>query len=78
MERMTQKAIKGFINSGLAVDITHHGTEEYSELLAKEKCFSSIGYSAGVYGLNGLLLKGYSTGTLYAITARTLAIFIYG
>jgi hypothetical protein len=30
-----------------------------------------------VYGLNGGLLKGHNSGTLYAITARTTALFIY-
>ena len=43
----------------------------------REKYLDKVGYSVGVYGLNGGLLQGHESGTLYAITARTSALFIY-
>ena len=42
-----------------------------------EGYYTQIGYSAGVYGCNGMLLQGHKTGKLYAITARTSAIFVF-
>lgn len=36
-----------------------------------------VGYSSGVYGCNGMLLKGNKTGKLYAITSRTTAVFVF-
>ena len=35
-----------------------------------------VGYSSGVYGCNGMLLRGKS-GQLYAVCARTTAIYIF-
>lgn len=43
----------------------------------KEGYYTQIGYAAGVYGCNGMLLQGHKTNTLYAITSRTTAIFTF-
>lgn len=77
MKKYTQKQLKNMVADGIAVDITH-GTNETREALEKtEGFYTQIGYSAGVYGCNGMLLKGNKTGTLYAITNRTTAIFVF-
>lgn len=71
MEKMTQKELKRLVRVGAAKDITHSSSradipEEYSQ----------VGYSSGVYGCNGMLLRG-KNGQLYAVCARTTAIYIF-
>ena len=39
--------------------------------------YTQVGFASGVYGCNGKLLKGLKDGKLYAITARSSAIFIF-
>ncbi len=72
MKRMNQNEIKILVTKGYAVDVTtaHDGD-------AIPERFEKIAYSRGTYGLNGLLLRGES-GTLYAVTRRTTAIFLFG
>lgn len=77
MRKYTQKELKTLIRTGAAVDITNHGTAEYKALIENEKDLDKLGYSSGIYGINGGLLQGQKTGTLYAITARSTAVFIY-
>ena len=71
MEKMTQKELKRLVNVGAAKDITYSSSrrdipEDYRQ----------VGYSSGVYGCNGMLLRGES-GQLYAVTGRTSAIYIF-
>lgn len=73
MKKYTQKELKYYVSMGLAVDITTAHTPD-----AIPERFKKVGYSHGVNGCNGLLLHGIETGTLYAITGRTTAIFIFG
>lgn len=77
MRKYTQRELKALVKMGAAVDITNHGTAEYKALMEKEKDLDKLGYSSGIYSINGGLLQGQETGTLYAITARTTAAFIY-
>lgn len=77
MRKYTHKELKTLIRTGAAVDITNHGTAEYEALIENEKDLDKLGYSSGIYGINGGLLQGQETGTLYAITARSTAVFIY-
>lgn len=77
MRKYTQRELKTLVRTGAAVDITSHGTAEYKALIEKEKDLDKLGYSSGMYGINGGLLQGQETGTLYAITARSTALFIY-
>ena len=71
MEKMTQKELKRLVRLGAAKDVTNSSSQtdipEY---------YCMVGYSCGVYGCNGMLLQGKS-GQLYAVTARTEAIFIF-
>lgn len=77
MRKYTQRELKALVKEGRAVNITNHGTAEYKTLKDREKDFEKLGYSSGMYGINGGLLQGQETGTLYAITARSTAVFIY-
>jgi len=77
MRKYTQRQLKDLVRTGAAQDITNHSTTEYEELVSRENSFDRIGYSSGIYGINGGLIQGNKTGTLYAITARTTATFIY-
>lgn len=71
MEKMTQKELKRLVKVGAAKDITNSSSrrdipEDYRQ----------VGYSSGVYGCNGMLLRGKSW-QLYAVCARTTAIYIF-
>ncbi|MDO4477534.1 MAG: hypothetical protein Q4B73_00665 [Lachnospiraceae bacterium] len=77
MRKYGQREIKALVKSGAAVDISNHDNAARHELEAQETYLEKIGYSSGVYGLNGGLLKGHESGKLYAITGRTTALFIY-
>ena len=77
MRKYVQQEIKALVKIGAAVDISDHDNNARQELEAREGWLEKIGYSSGAYGVNGGLLKGHNSGTLYAITARTAALFIY-
>lgn len=72
MTHYTQKQLRALVASGAAIDLTH--ISDYKD--APAKGLKQIGYSAGVYGCNGKLLQD-EHGKLYAITARTTAIYLF-
>ena len=71
MEKMTQKELKRLVKVGAAKDITYS-----SRRRDIPEVYRQVGYSSGVYGCNGMLFRGDS-GKLYAICARTSAIWIF-
>lgn len=71
MKAMKQKEIKNLVKLGAAIDITA------AKLPAITEPFEKIGVSRGVYGMNGGLIRGKCSGTLYAITARNSTLFYY-
>lgn len=71
MEKYTQKQLRSLVASGVAKDVTNAHNRE-----AIPESYRQIGYSAGIYGCNGMLLQGES-GQLYAVTSRTSAIYIF-
>lgn len=77
MERFTQKQLRELVKTGAAVDVSNADNETRREIERNEGYYNQIGYSAGVYGCNGMLLKGNKTGKLYAVTSRTQAIYIF-
>ena len=77
MTKFTQKQLKELVKSGAAVDITNGDDATRESIESKEGSYTQIGYAAGVYGCNGMLLQGHKTNTLYAITSRTTAIFVF-
>lgn len=71
MERYTQKQLRALVKSGAAKDVTYaNDSKDVPE------SYRQIGYAAGVYGCNGMLLQGAS-GQLYAVTSRTTAVYIF-
>lgn len=77
MTKYTQKQLREMVRYGIAVDVSNADNALREQLEAKEGYLSQIGYASGVYGCNGMLLKGYNTGTLYAVTSRTQAIYVF-
>lgn len=77
MMRVTQRQLREMVKAGIAKDITNGDNETRREIEKEEGYYVQIGYSSGVYGCNGMLLQGKKTGTLYAITKRTQAIYIF-
>ena len=75
--KFTQKQLREMVKNGIAVDITNGNNEKRNELEKVEGWLEDVGYASGIYGCNGRLLKGHNSGKLYAITARTSAIFVF-
>lgn len=71
MEKYTQKFIKNLFKKGDAIDVTNSLSRE-----AIPEGYLKVGYSKGVNGINGLILKGIS-GKLYAVTKSNTAINIF-
>lgn len=64
MRKYTQRELKNLVAIGAAVDLTNAPAEQIPAY------YERIGYSAGIYGINGGLIQDPKTGKLYAITAR--------
>ena len=77
MIKYTQSQLKGMVSQGIAEDITYSDNSDRDAMAAREQYYTQVGYSSGLYGCNGMLFKGHNTGTLYAITSRSQAIWIY-
>ena len=74
MKKYTQREIKNLVADGIAEDITRRSFSEIQELRAAAS-LEQVGYSFGKYGINGGVLRSRTSGKLYAITARTSALF---
>lgn len=72
MEKYTIKQLKSLVNSGAAIDVTY--AKKKSEI---PESYTQIGYASGIYGCSGILLQGVTTKTLYAVTSRTTAIYLF-
>ena len=72
---MTLCEIRGYIAAGAAVNISNYAFNAVQELQTSENGFEKIGYSTGLYGINGGLVKGRTSGQLYAIKNRSAALF---
>lgn len=71
MKKYTTRQLKELVKIGAAIDVT----DAISTTAIPER-YEKIGYSRGINGLNGLLMKGKS-GKLYAITSRSTAIMLF-
>ena len=72
MRKYTQKELRQLVLLGVAEDYTNKPSECAQALNRLEK----VGYSVGVYGLNGGLVRDPETDTLYAIIGRCTNLFI--
>ena len=77
MTKYTQRQLREMVKEGIAEDITYGNNDTRRKIEEKEGYYTQVGYSSGTYGCNGMLLKGNKTGKLYAITARTTAVFVF-
>lgn len=66
MREYKLKELKRLAAIGAAVDLTH---AKNLETWRKNTRFEKIGYSCGIYGINGGLMKD-DNGQLYVITAN--------
>lgn len=71
MRKYTQKELRELVRLGMAENINARDPHSITEPLEK------MGYSSGVYGINGGLLQGKETGNYYAITARNSSLFYF-
>lgn len=72
MMKYTQKQLSELVRLGCAEDYTNNPSEYIYTLRRLEK----VGYSTGVYGINGGLVQDTETGALYAIIGRCSNLFI--
>lgn len=72
MKKYTLKALRELVRLGVAEDYTNKPAENLYTLRRLEK----VGYSSGVYGINGGLVEDTETGQLYAIIGRCSNLFI--
>lgn len=72
MRKYTQKQLRELVRLGCAEDYTHKPSEYIYTLRRLDK----VGYSAGVYGINGGLVEDTETGTWYSIIGRCTNLFI--
>lgn len=61
MRKYTQKELRQLVRLGVAEDYTNKPSEYIYTLRRLEK----VGYSSGVYGINGGLVQDTETGALY-------------
>lgn len=72
MRKYTQRELKNLVRCGMAHDLTNATAAEVMEQWGHA---SKVGYSSGVYGINGGLIQNTETGEYYAITARNSNLF---
>lgn len=72
MRKYKLKELRDLVRLGVAEDYTNKPSEYIYTLRRLEK----VGYSSGVYGINGGLVEDTETGTLYAIIGRCSNLFI--
>lgn len=74
LRKYTKREIKDYIRNGFATDITGLSFSELKEWI-NGRSLEKIGYSSGVYGISGGIVKDITTGEFFAITERTTALF---
>ena len=72
MRKYSQKELRDLIRDGYAQDITQADDETIQDIW--RRC-DKIGYSKGVYGLNGGLLEDPKTGNKYVVIGRGTNLF---
>lgn len=77
MTKFTLKQLRSMIADGVAWDISSGTDETRKNLEEREGRLDEVGYSSGIHGCNGVLLKGRNTGTLYIVAGRTAALHIF-
>lgn len=69
MKQYTRKQLREFVRLGLAVDLTEAEPEKIPA------GYTKVGFSRGIYGLNGGLIWDNVLGGYYVILARSSNLF---
>lgn len=69
MKQYTKKQLREFVRLGLAVDLTEAKPEKLPA------SYTKVGYSQGIYGINGGLIWDDVNGGYYVILARNSLLF---
>lgn len=69
MKQYTRKQLREFVQLGLAVDLTEAEPEKIPA------SYTKVGFSRGIYGLNGGLIWDNVNGGYYVILARNSLLF---
>lgn len=72
MRKYKLAELKDLVRLGMAHDLTNAKPNEVTKVWEHSK---RVGYSSGVYGINGGLIQNTETGEYYAITARNSNLF---
>lgn len=72
MRKYKLSELKNLIRCGMAHDLTN---ADSAEVMKQWEHCEKIGYSTGIYGINGGLIQNTETGEYYAITARNSNLF---
>lgn len=75
MIKTTQKELREL--AARHTDCTNATREDHAAIIAKEGWLEPISYAAGIYGCNGVALRGHNTGELYVTHKRSTALFIF-
>lgn len=73
----TQKNIRNLSRRPDVIDLTDATMAQIDAIREQEHYFTTIALSAGIYGLNGLLMQGTQSLKLYAVTKRCRNIFLF-
>lgn len=72
MRKYTLRELKNLVRCGMAHDLTN-STD--AEVMEQWRHGEKVGYSSGIYGINGGLIQNTETGDFYAITTRNSNLF---
>lgn len=72
MREYKLQELRDLVRLGVAEDYTN----KPSEYIYTLRRFEKVGYSSGVYGINGGIVQDTETGALYAIIGRCSNLFI--
>ena len=73
--KTTLKDIRRYVATNAAEDLTKKRFAEIDAIRIPQLGFETIAYSTGIYGVTGVLVKGKASCKLYAVTARTSALY---
>ena len=72
MRKYKLSELKNLVRCGMAHDLANATA---AEVMEQWRHGEKVGYSSGVYGINGGLIQNTETGEYYAITARNSNLF---
>lgn len=72
MRKYKLKELRELVRCGMAHDLTN-ATEV--EIIEQQRHGEKVGYSSGIYGINGGLIQNTETGEYYAILSRDSNLF---